>query len=71
MPDLAAHERERVAKVKPPVGPRGRQVERRTTKETKVSCAERIRQFPGMGLKESASEILCLPCKESLPNIKS
>jgi len=41
MPDLAAHEHERAAKMKPPVGPRGRQIERRTTKETKVSCAER------------------------------
>eukprot|EP00326_Haptolina_ericina_P022545 CAMPEP_0181198942 /NCGR_PEP_ID=MMETSP1096-20121128/16904_1 /TAXON_ID=156174 ORGANISM="Chrysochromulina ericina, Strain CCMP281" /NCGR_SAMPLE_ID=MMETSP1096 /ASSEMBLY_ACC=CAM_ASM_000453 /LENGTH=251 /DNA_ID=CAMNT_0023289075 /DNA_START=179 /DNA_END=931 /DNA_ORIENTATION=+ len=39
MPDLAAHEHERAAKMKPPVGPRGRQIERRTTKETKVSCA--------------------------------
>lgn len=71
MPDLAAHERKRAANMKPPEGPRGRQVERRTTKETKVSCAERIRQFPGMGLKESAGQVYCVPCKELLPNIKS
>ena len=70
MPDLAAHERERAAKMKPPEGPRGRQVERRTTKETKVTVAQRLREFPGQGLKESAGEVYCGPCKETLPNIK-
>jgi hypothetical protein len=70
MPDLAAHERGRAAKMKLPEGPRGRQVERRTTKETKVTVAQRLREFPGQGLKESAGELFCGPCKETIPNIK-
>tara|TARA_B110001450_G_C17657600_1_gene495928 strand:- start:199 stop:2715 length:2517 start_codon:yes stop_codon:yes gene_type:complete len=70
MPDLAAHERERAAKMKPPEGPRGRQVDRRVTKETKVSVDQRLRDFAGQGLKNSAGEIFCGPCKTTIPNIK-
>ena len=71
MPDLAAHERERVVKMKPPEGPRGRQVEARTTKESKVPLAQRLREFPDQGLIDSNGKIFCAPCKEEIPNIKS
>eukprot|EP00326_Haptolina_ericina_P035021 CAMPEP_0181246642 /NCGR_PEP_ID=MMETSP1096-20121128/44115_1 /TAXON_ID=156174 ORGANISM="Chrysochromulina ericina, Strain CCMP281" /NCGR_SAMPLE_ID=MMETSP1096 /ASSEMBLY_ACC=CAM_ASM_000453 /LENGTH=829 /DNA_ID=CAMNT_0023343497 /DNA_START=868 /DNA_END=3357 /DNA_ORIENTATION=+ len=70
MPDMAAHERERKRKMKLPEGPRGRQVEARTTKETKVSVEQRLREFPGQGLRNSAGVVFCAPCKEQLPNIK-
>ena len=29
-----------------------------------------LREFPGQGLKESAGQLFCGPCKETLPNIK-
>ena len=71
MPDLAAHERERATKMKPPVGPRGRQLSPHTTKESKVSIAQRLREFPNLGLVEAPpGELFCRPCKTRVPNIK-
>lgn len=71
MPDLAAHERERAAKVKGPEGLRGRQHSARQTKESKVLITQRLREFPNQGLIESAGQLFCPPCKETIPNIKS
>jgi hypothetical protein len=70
VPDLAAHERERAAKMKPPEGPRGRQSSVRMTKESKVSVVQRICEFPEQGLIDSAGKLFCAPCKEIIPNIK-
>ena len=71
LPDLAAHERERAAKMKLPEGPRGRQVAARTTKESKVPISQRLREFVDQGLVDSAGMLYCVPCKETLPNIKN
>lgn len=71
LPGLAAHERARAAARKLPSGPRGRQVERRTTKESSIPIAHRLREFQGQGLKEAAGELFCVACKEPIPNIKS
>lgn len=71
MPDLAAHEHDRATKRKLPEGPRGRQVERRTTQETKVPVDKRVTDNPGQGLVCDAGKLYCRPCKEIIPNIKS
>ena len=68
---MAAHERERKAKMKPPEGPRGRQTTARATKESNVPVSQRLREFKDNGLKEDAGKLYCAPCKEVIPNIKS
>jgi hypothetical protein len=60
----------RAGKRKAPEGPRGRSKAVNVTKETKVSLAKRVEQFPDQGLKVSAGKIFCQPCKEELPNLK-
>lgn len=35
-----------------------------------MSLEQRLREFPGQGLKQSAGVLFCGPCKEILPNIK-
>lgn len=71
MPDLAAHERKRAAKMKLPEGPRGRMKAERITKESKVPVAQRLREFPNQGLIDSAGKLYCAPCKEIIPNLKN
>ena len=70
-PNLAAIEHERAAKMKGPVGPRGRSNHPAMTKESKVPISQRIAEFPEQGLVSSAGVLFCTPCKEQLPNIKS
>ena len=38
--------------------------------ETKVTVFQRLKQFQGQGLKESAEKIFCTACKEEQPNLK-
>eukprot|EP00967_Tisochrysis_lutea_P152849 scaffold300407_cov18-Tisochrysis_lutea.AAC.1 len=59
---MAEHERERKRKLKPPAGVRGRQAGPRTTKESKVTLAQRIREFPEQSLRESGGLLFCLLC---------
>lgn len=70
LPDLAAMERQRTVKRKPPEGARGRQKAIRTTKETVVPLERRLTEFPNECLKISAGKLFCLSCKEELPNLK-
>lgn len=69
-PVLAEMERVRSKKRKAPEGPRGRSVGGRKTKETTVSIAQRLKEFPDQSLKESAGKIFCVACKEEQPNLK-
>ena len=62
LPELAAHERERVAKKKKPTDvPRGPSKDRKTAKPA-VSVEERVREFPDNSLKEQMGKLYCACC---------
>eukprot|EP00967_Tisochrysis_lutea_P046406 scaffold56399_cov26-Tisochrysis_lutea.AAC.1 len=68
LPELAAHERERKKKMKPPpVGSRGPNQAVRISKETKVtiSTSTRLKEFPDDSLRISGGTLFCAACKMS------
>lgn len=69
LPELADHERERKSKHKGPTGPRGRAKLQRQTKQSNVSLAQRLNDFPGQSLKVSGFDLWCKCCKQSIPNL--
>ena len=68
---MAAIERDRKEKQKPPVGKRGRHSAVRITSETNVSVPTRISQFPDQSLRDSAGKVFCGACMTVVPNLKS
>lgn len=69
---LAAHERPRGQKRKPPEGPRGRAKAGRMTAESRhIKRDSRLVEFPDQGLKIAAGDLFCQPCKTTLPNIRN
>ena len=67
----ASIERDRVLPQKPPAGVRGHQKAGHTTRETHISIASRINEFPNQSMRDSAGKLFCGACLSTLPNIKS
>ena len=67
---LAGMERCRATKRKLPEGPRGRAKASRITKESRVPITQRIHEFKDQGFKLSMGKLFCLPCRETLQNLK-
>mmetsp|Transcript_18603 Transcript_18603/g.54510 ORF Transcript_18603/g.54510 Transcript_18603/m.54510 type:complete len:655 (+) Transcript_18603:97-2061(+) len=69
MPELAAHERDRAAKVKPPskgMGTNGKA--KSNARETSVPITRRLLEFPDQSFVASAGVLFCKACKERLVN---
>ncbi|KAL3919958.1 MAG: hypothetical protein SGPRY_005436, partial [Prymnesium sp.] len=57
-------------KRKRPEGPRGRAKAVRITKETTVPASRRLVEFRDEGFKLSMGKLFCVPCRETVQNLK-
>lgn len=75
IPLLAAHERNRKVTKKSSKATGGKAVRvfrgQHSTKETKISLSQRLAEFSNSGLKISAGELWCAPCRKRLKNLKT
>ena len=68
LPARAAHERKRKLPQLPEANVRGRQKAERQTTTSKITAAERVRQFENHSLAVRAGEIFCQACKTVIFN---
>ncbi|KAK3286470.1 hypothetical protein CYMTET_5972 [Cymbomonas tetramitiformis] len=69
-PALAAHERDRTIRKKPPSGTKRAGGGIRITKEPKIQPSQRLKEFPNHCLRISGGKLFCSCCKEELSLLK-